>query len=190
MMQEEHMGASPPEWSERVYPPGPPGQIPKMGTQHSLQQGAQIYPVLVEFKTRSFGGNRFIGQCAVTFHAEGFRVFGKRFLNSGVRGLIAGISLIGFPVAFSFITLWLIPLGILVVPTFVYYVCRKEDEDFVPYANIIKIKRKGYRINILARNAKGKKVWYCMKYHPYNAPFMDWVAYTYLSPYIDQLPVV
>ena len=174
-MQEEYKGANPPEWREGAYPPGPPGQSPDMGTQHSSQQGAQVYPVAINFTTRFLGPNKYIGACTVAFLPEGFHVAGKRFINAWLRVLIAIPSAL----------LGLIPAGLIL-----YYACRTYDEDFVPYANIIRIKRRGYRINILARNTKGKKVWYCMKYHPYNAPFMNWVADTYLSPYIDQLPVV
>ena len=168
-MQEEHMGASPPEWSERVYPPGPPGQTPNMETQHPSQQGAQVYPVAINFTTRSFGPNKYVGTCTVAFQPEGYHVPGKRFINAWLRVLIA---------------IPLIPLGLIPAVFVLYYACRKYDEDFVPYANIIKVKRKRFRIDILARNTRGKKVWYCMKYRPNNAPFMDWVADTYLSSYI------
>ena len=162
-MQEEYKGANPQEWREGAYPPGPPGQIPNMGAQHPSQQGAQVYPVEINFATRFFGTNRYAGACLVTFHPQGFHVAGQRLINAWLRVLIA------IPLA---------PFGIVI------YGYRKYDEDFVPYENIIRIKRRRFRMNILARNAEGKKAWYRMKYHPYNAPFMDWVAGTYLSPYV------
>ena len=168
-MQEEYKGANPQEWREGEYSSGPHGQTPDMGSQNSMQQGAQVYPVAINFTTRFFGPNKYVGACTVAFQPEGFHVTGKRFINAWLRVLIA---------------IPLIPLGLVPAGLILYYACRKYDEDFVPYANIIKIKRKRFRINILARNTMGKKVWYCMKYHPFNAPFMNWVADTYLSSYI------
>ena len=171
VMQGEYKGANPQEWREGAYPPGPSGQIPNpnMETQHPSHQGAQVYPVQINFTTRFFGHNRYIGGCTVAFHPEGYHVMGKRFINAWLRVLIAILTL---------------PLGLIPGGLILYYGCRTYDEDFVPYANIIKVKRKRFRTDILARNMEGKKVWYCMKYHPYNAPFMDWVADSYLSSYI------
>jgi hypothetical protein len=51
--------------------------------------------------------------------------------------------------------------------------------DFVPYGNTIKAKCKRFKMNILARNAEGKKAWYLMQYSRQLVPFMDWVIQNY-----------
>lgn len=148
-----------PQWPS-LPPPQPNAQS---AAEWQLQQAwSGASPPPIHWITAQFGG-KFVSTATVAFYENGFLVTGKVFWPWWQQLLVM----------LPLFLLGIIPGLVMLVCS--YYFCRKPAADFIPYANIMKVKRKLCRVDFVAKNSEGREARYEIQYALQFAPFMDWV---------------